>query len=373
MTATSPTYARSHDASDWDADDGSEVADYLTGLDDNDTGTNVVKLGKAPDDIVRVEFPNLATLTTSDTVSVYWGSLHNFVTMTLVPYDAAAGVDTTNNIIVAVDLIPSPAVFTLTSGFIAALHDLGSDTWAARITENGGIGGDVQLREVDSDLTEAAGAFVDLASDIAASATVTAEFQKDVQLASDIEANATTDTNAQISKPLASSIEANATVAGDIQVDEQLAASVSGNATVTAALSLVEAAIEEVAKGGGWLPKEELRKLLKIRRSLDRKIKEDREKKDEDKREQRRELERIFNRINGIEEVSEELAELVEPFVQAVPETAEALEAQPQLPSVNFEALAAQVETADRLRQLADRLEQISQDEEEVITLLLLS
>ncbi len=231
------------------------------------------------------------------------------------------------------------------------------------------------------------------ASDLDTSASIESNAQIVKQSIAELEGNATidadlevsspdslvgtasVDANIQIIKQIVTDLEGNATLEGDLEVDlggtVDLAASIQASATLEASLTLIESAVEEVTRGG-YLPPEEMRKLLKIRRDLDRKVKKDRERKDDEKREQKRELERIFNQINGIEEVSEELAEIIEPFVQAVPETAEALESQPQLPSVNFEALAAQAETANRLRQLADRLDQINQDEEDAITLLLL-
>jgi len=145
--------SRAWGASDWDTDDVTELTDHLSALDDNDTATAVFKLGKSPDDILRVEIVNLATITTSDTITVAFGNDHNFATLSLIPYDGAASVDTANQVTYAVSG-GSPAVFTLTSGFIAALHDLGSDTWAYRLAEDGGISGDLQINELDADLTE---------------------------------------------------------------------------------------------------------------------------------------------------------------------------------------------------------------------------
>ena len=126
----------------------------------------------------------------------------------------------------------------------------------------------------------------------------------------------------------------------------------------------------EESSGGGWLPKEELRKLRKIRSELVKKEQEERNLALQDKREEKRELERIFNRINGIEEVSDELESIVEPFVKEVPDTA--TELQPQMPQIDFEALATQTKMADKLRQLADRLDQQRLDEDDAIALLLL-
>jgi hypothetical protein len=216
-----------------------------------------------------------------------------------------------------------------------------------------------------------------VASDLDASASLVSDVQVDKQLASGIEGNATIDADLDVTVAggaqidLTADLEGNATITGDTQVDHQISSNIEGNATILATLSLVEEAIEEVTKGG-WLPKEEVRKLLKIRRDLDKKVRDQRKQKDEEQQEQQRELERVFNEINGIEAVSEELAEVVEPFIESVPETAQDLESQPTLPRINFEALAAQKQSADRLRELADRLDQNKQDEEDAIAMLLL-
>ena len=126
-----------------------------------------------------------------------------------------------------------------------------------------------------------------------------------------------------------------------------------------------------VDTGGGWIPESERRKLKKLRSELVRKEQEKREQAKHDKQDEKRELERIFNRINGIEEVSAELESIVEPFAKEVPETASEL--QPQMPQIDFGALAMQTEIADRLRRLATRIEKQNRlDEEDAIALLLL-
>ncbi len=158
MAATSPTHASSYDASAWDAADGSVVADYLSTLDDNDTAVGVVKQGKAPDDILRIEFPNLASIVNTDTVSVWAIGAHNYVTMALLPYNAAGTVLTTNKITLTAQAAPGggETKFTLTTAFIGDLFDQGGGTWAARVVEDGEIAGDINISEIDSDLTAGA-------------------------------------------------------------------------------------------------------------------------------------------------------------------------------------------------------------------------
>lgn len=160
MTAVDPTYGKTHDCADRDAADGAVQTDWIAGVGcppetiiDDDTVTGVGKQGKAPNDILRVEFPGKADIAAGDTVTVWTGMTHNYTTMALLPYDAAGGVDETNRISVAV---AAETIFTLTSGFITALFDQGGGTWAARIAEDTvAIDGDVEIAEVDSNLTTA--------------------------------------------------------------------------------------------------------------------------------------------------------------------------------------------------------------------------
>lgn len=154
MAANDPTYAQTHDASSWSAADGSSVTNVLTCVTNGNTAELCVKPGKAPDDILRIEFDHLATIAVGDTITIWTNGLHQYVTMALIPYSTAGGVDTGNKI---TQTAASETIFTLTSGFIGALHDLGSGTWAARIAEDLGSTGDFQLAEVDSDLTETGG------------------------------------------------------------------------------------------------------------------------------------------------------------------------------------------------------------------------
>ena len=153
MAATDPTYAKPHDASAWDAADGSAIEDWLTSLTDDDTTSDSGnKQGKGPDDILRLEFPNLSTIAVGDTVSVWIIALHNYGTGALLPYSSATGVTTTDKITVTM-VDDAENVFTLTQAFIDDLFDQGSGTWAARFVEDGEINGDINITEIDSNLT----------------------------------------------------------------------------------------------------------------------------------------------------------------------------------------------------------------------------
>lgn len=151
MAAVSPDYAKSHDASAWDAADGAVFADYLAGLDDNDTAVSVVKQGKAPDDILRVEAPNFGTLADGDSVSVWQVGVHNYVTIALLPYKADGSVVTTNKITLTVGA--GENILVMTAAFIADLEEIGTDHFAVRIVEDGEIDGDIKISEIDLDLT----------------------------------------------------------------------------------------------------------------------------------------------------------------------------------------------------------------------------
>ena len=156
MSAQDPTYAKSHDASAWDAADGAAQTDFLTCGTDNNTSTSCVKQGKSPDDVVRLEYANLINKSVGDTISVYFGMTHNYGTMALVPYDGATSVLTTNKLTYVISG-GSPAVFTLTQAWMDDLHDLGSGKGACRFVEDGEINGDIEITEVDADLVDAAG------------------------------------------------------------------------------------------------------------------------------------------------------------------------------------------------------------------------
>ena len=156
MAAQDPTYAKSHDASAWDATDGAVQTDGLTCLTDDDTSTSCIKQGKSPDDVIRLEYANLKNKTVGDTISVHFGMSHNYGTMALVPYDGATSVLTTNKLTYTLSS-GTPAVFTLTQAWMDDLHDLGSGKGACRIVEDGEIDGDVEIDEVDADLVDAAG------------------------------------------------------------------------------------------------------------------------------------------------------------------------------------------------------------------------
>jgi len=161
MTAVSPTFAKSMDAAGWTDDDGSAVKDMLTCLDDDNTANacnvgDVAKIGKGPDDILRIEFPGLDDIANGDTITIEVTSNHNVGIKAILPYDGSLSVDATNGITNAGGT--GSLVFTITTAFIGDLLDQDTfGTWAARLTEGGGISGDMQISEVDSNLTVAAG------------------------------------------------------------------------------------------------------------------------------------------------------------------------------------------------------------------------
>lgn len=152
MTATDPSKVASMDAAAWDSADISELSDDTTCATDNNLlVTCNGKIGKAPDDVLRIELPNLSTIAVGDTITVEITGIHNVGTLALLPYNAASTVLTTNKI--TVTGATGTIVFTLTQAFIDDLFDQGGGTWAARLTEDLGISGDFSYTEVDSDLT----------------------------------------------------------------------------------------------------------------------------------------------------------------------------------------------------------------------------
>jgi len=158
VAATNISLGESQDASTWIADDAGSQKVMTACLTDDDTTAacnvgSVAKIGKAPDDILRIELPNLSTIVAGDTVTFEITATHNIGTFALLPYTSTIAVSDTNKITVAGGT--GSKVFTLTSSFISDLFDQGGGTWAARLTEDAGISGDFQLAEVDSDLTAA--------------------------------------------------------------------------------------------------------------------------------------------------------------------------------------------------------------------------
>jgi len=153
MAANDPTYCKTHDATAWDADDGSAVTDILTCVTDDDTSTSCAKQGKNPDDIIRIEYPDLLNFVAGvDSVTVHFGNDHNYTVIALLPYDGAISVLTTNKLTYAISS-GTPAVFTPDANFLADLHDLGSGKGAVRIVEDGEIDGDLAINECQSDFT----------------------------------------------------------------------------------------------------------------------------------------------------------------------------------------------------------------------------
>ena len=155
MTATNMTLARTYEASAWDAADGTFAATYLTGLTDGDLLTNVVQQGTSPDEILKLEFPSLSTLSAMDTVTVEVIQLTSYVTMALLPYDADGTVDTSNKI--TVTAATGTNTFTLTQVFIDDLFDRGGGKWACRVVEDLAIAGNAAISECGSDITTEGG------------------------------------------------------------------------------------------------------------------------------------------------------------------------------------------------------------------------
>lgn len=152
----------------WTGGDPSNGTAYQVdfGVLDANTSTSVVKLGKAPDLILKVFFDVDPTeLTTSDSVNFDAGMLHNWGVNAVLPYDAAGTVDTTDKIteLAAGD---SNNPFDLTQNWIDDLFDQGdlgtpsgrTNSFALRVVE------DTELEAGDIIITEFASASLTLAA-----------------------------------------------------------------------------------------------------------------------------------------------------------------------------------------------------------------
>ena len=157
MTATEISRGISVDIATHNGDDVSELTDATTCLTDEDEAIECEKVGKSPDDAERLEFTeSRLNLVAGDTITIHHIGVHNWGTTALYPYDGAVSVDDTNKITNTDNT--DPIVMTLDAGFIGALADQGSDSWACRLIEDGVLlDGDIKITEVDADLTTAVG------------------------------------------------------------------------------------------------------------------------------------------------------------------------------------------------------------------------
>lgn len=160
MADQDPTLVETQDVDIFasDADDLGQVTDITICATNNNFVDSCIKQGKIPDDALRAEWSGLANIAVGDTIDITFGMTHNYSVMVMMPYDAAAGVLSTNEISYTLSG-GSPAVFTFTQAFIDDLFDQGSGTWAARFVEDGpNISGDVEIIEVQGNLTQAGAA-----------------------------------------------------------------------------------------------------------------------------------------------------------------------------------------------------------------------
>lgn len=160
MTLFGPSSAKTVDGTNVEtSSDGSDVTTGLGGggcLDDGNTGVECIKVGKAPDDLLRVTFSADPTLLqTTDTITSFDVGFHNMSVLALYPYTTATAVSATNKITNSGG--SGTLVFTLTQAFIDDLFDQGSGSFAVRIHEDAWDiitnPGDFKEAEVDADLT----------------------------------------------------------------------------------------------------------------------------------------------------------------------------------------------------------------------------
>lgn len=167
MAARDPSYCKSHDASDWLAVDGSALIDMIAGVGcppdtviDDDTVIAVAKIGKAPDDVMRVEVDSGGLPAVDDTVTIHFGMTHNFDTAVILAYGSSFTDPVETGKLTYAVSGGTPAVFTITQAFIDELTLNGAgDTWAFRFSEDGGFSGndDISVNEVDLDITAVGG------------------------------------------------------------------------------------------------------------------------------------------------------------------------------------------------------------------------
>lgn len=139
------------------SDDGSPPS-YLSQLIDNDTGSGVLKPGKGgtDGDALRIEYANGGLPSPGDTISIWLTAVHQIDDgIEIQAYTDANSVTATAKIIIAAPISTGENIYTLTSGFIAELGDVGGGNFAVRFQPQAQEAGDVQVSEVDADLSAA--------------------------------------------------------------------------------------------------------------------------------------------------------------------------------------------------------------------------
>jgi len=163
MVATDPVSTDSVELSSETADDGTRHTDsggdpYLTTLTDDATDIAAYKMGKGgtDGDGARLVFPGFAGIAVGDTITINLLSIHQIDDgCDLLAYTDSNTVTVTDRINKDAPLSTGDNVYTLTSGFITALNDIGSDNFAVRYVTRALEAGDVAITEVDSNLTVA--------------------------------------------------------------------------------------------------------------------------------------------------------------------------------------------------------------------------
>ena len=148
MSAVDPLQTTAIDVSSWSAADGLFQGEYVSLLANGNTTTGYLAVGAAPNDALRIKFPNYATIAAGDTISVWITALSTFATAALLPYDTATTVDASNKL--TLTAATGINTFTLTQAFIDDLYDL-SGSFRVRFVEDSGISGSATVAEVDAD------------------------------------------------------------------------------------------------------------------------------------------------------------------------------------------------------------------------------
>lgn len=156
MSAINPSVVKTTTVSTWSADDGADTGDFTASATNGDTTTGIAVVGGAGPSgtILRIKLAGLATLKSSDTISIWATALSTYTTMALLPYDAAGSVATGNKI--TLTAATGENKFTLTQAFIDDLYD-DSDFFWVRVVEDTAISGTFTLAEVDADLSTGGG------------------------------------------------------------------------------------------------------------------------------------------------------------------------------------------------------------------------
>lgn len=142
--------------SDWVADDGTLVTETLAY--DGDTATGFVKIGKNPEDGLKITWnTGHASLAVGDIFKVFATGLHNYGETACLPHISSSAVTDTGKLVSSSWAASQFNDFTVTQAFLDELNDQGSGKFSVRFVPDNDGTGDTTCSECDQTLTAPSG------------------------------------------------------------------------------------------------------------------------------------------------------------------------------------------------------------------------